>query len=452
MNPIARILSINRQASSGPIFFARAGPVAGESPGAGRGPTDSRVNRLTDSVAPILARPEARRDSVRRRDRVRQLEELRRALRLGSLIVPPILFGTAVLLGLRYPTRGLELFALWTAEAAAVAALHPLASLASRRRMIRLTLLFAFVPAIGLPITLALEPGTLLQMNSAFATLPVAVPLFLAWPRPVRTAWLVGYAAAFGAIALITGFGHIVGSARTDIAVDTLIGCLIGWAGGELLERPRLRSIDHDLELRRLNRVLRGHATTDALTGLANRRQLETDLGLLAVSLSQSDAPCGVLIFDLDRFKRLNDALGHVAGDEALRLVAAELGRIVRGRDTIYRYGGEEFLAILPNTQLAAALEVAERIRLAIEGLSIPSSLSGNTTLTISGGVAVAIPPHPDWDRVLALADAALFTSKTEGRNRIGSTVIETSDRGDGKQERPAAALVRTTLEDAASA
>lgn len=379
--------------------------------------------RLT-MLSPDSRQIAARRDSVRRRDRVRQLEELRRTLRVGSLVVAPVLFATALSLALRFPDRGPELFALWTTEAAAVGLLHVLAGRAARRSILALTVVFSIVPAIGLPTTLAIEPDTFLMMITGFAILPVAVPLFLTWPRIVRTTWILAYATALSTLAIFVGFAGTVGMARMDIAIDVSLGCLIGWIGGELLERPRLRSLEHDLELRRLNRVLRGHATTDPLTGLANRRQLETDLGLLAVSLRQAESPCTVVMLDLDRFKRLNDELGHAAGDAAMRAVASELRSLVRGRDTVYRYGGEEFLVILPDTALEGGVDVAERIRLAIERLSIPAATTG-ALLTISGGVAVSEPPHLTWDAVLAASDAALYQAKAGGRNRVCCATAE---------------------------
>lgn len=169
-----------------------------------------------------------------------------------------------------------------------------------------------------------------------------------------------------------------------------------------------------------------GHAITDPLTDLLNRRRLETDLGLLAVSLRQVDAPCAVLMLDVDRFKQVNDELGHAAGDAALRSIAAELKRVVRGRDTVYRYGGEEFVVILPGADMDAASNVAERIRLAVEGLRIRSR-PGDTdaTLTISGGVAISEPPHANWGGPLGVADFALYEAKTTGRNRICSATRE---------------------------
>ncbi len=377
-------------------------------------------------LSPDRLQVAARHDSVRRRDAVRQLEELRRTLRLGSLIVAPILLITGLSLAIRFPTRGADLFVLWASQALAVSAVYPLAKRVHRQYIVRLTLLLASLPMLALLVSLALEPAALLSMLSGYCILPVAVPLFFGWSRPLRTAWLVAYGLIMAGTVVVTGLNGLVISQRTDMAIDIAIGCLIGWIGGELLERPRLRTIENELELRRLNRVLSGYATTDPLTDLSNRRRLETDLGLLAVSLRQSDAPCAVLMFDVDRFKQINDELGHAAGDAALQSVAAELKHVVRGRDTVYRYGGEEFVVILPDANLAAGIEVAERIRRAIEGLAIRARPGPDAaTLTVSGGVAVSLPPHGDWDAALRVADFALYDAKTSGRNRICSATTE---------------------------
>ena len=116
----------------------------------------------------------------------------------------------------------------------------------------------------------------------------------------------------------------------------------------------------------RLNSKLSVRATTDALTGLANRRQLDSDLQILSTSRSTDNGSYAFIMLDLDQFKRLNDDFGHAVGDAALRSVSLEMRRVVREGDTVYRYGGEEFLVIMPNATRQDATVVAERIRLAI--------------------------------------------------------------------------------------
>jgi two-component system cell cycle response regulator len=152
---------------------------------------------------------------------------------------------------------------------------------------------------------------------------------------------------------------------------------------------------------------------------LRNRRQLDGDVAIMWPSIRRG-ATSTVVMFDLDRFKRLNDERGHAAGDSTLRLVAVELQRQARGRDSVYRIGGEEFLVLLRDTTLEGGLQVADRIRTAIADLSLPSSGGANPTrLTISGGVAVADDGAPSWDAVVAAADAALYEAKAAGRDQV---------------------------------
>lgn len=358
-------------------------------------------------------------DSRNRRDRLARIDELRRTLRFGSLLVSVILLMTGFLLAARYPARETLFFFLWTSGAAASFVLFLLSQRVSRRFVVPLTILFTVIPAAALLVTSS-EPGALLAMASGFTMLPVAVPLFLAWTRPIRTGWLFAYTAVFGGVTLVTGLGHLDSTQRIDLATNVVIGSFIGWVGGELLERLRERTLAQEVELRRLNRELQVRATTDALTGLSNRRQLDTDLQILSTSRLGGAGSCAFIMLDLDRFKRLNDELGHALGDAALRSVSAELLRVVRKRDTIYRYGGEEFLVIMPDASIEVAAAAAERIRAAISGLRIRAGAGpAPGSLTISCGVAFSLVAREHWEAVMAAADSALYEAKAGGRNLV---------------------------------
>lgn len=358
-------------------------------------------------------------DSQDGRDRAARIVELRRALRSGSLLVGVALLATGVFLAARYPDRSVAFFIMWASGAAASFALFVAVGRISNRLVDPLSVVFTVIPATMLLGT-AIEPGALLAMASGFTMLPVAVPLFLAWTRPVRTGWLLAYAAVFGGVTIVSGFGHLEAVQRADLAIDVFIGAFIGWIGGELLEQMRERTRDQEVELRRLNLELQIRATTDALTGLANRRQLDTDLQILSTARLGGAGSCAFIMLDLDHFKQLNDEVGHAAGDAALRSVAAELQRVIRQRDTIYRYGGEEFLVVMPDASLRVAAAAAERIRAGVADLQIPLG-TGPTAkrLTISGGVAFSLSAREHWEAVLAAADSALYEAKTSGRNRI---------------------------------
>lgn len=353
------------------------------------------------------------------RDRMARIVELRRTLRVGSALVGAVQLATGVAFAIRYPDRAAEFFTLWTSGAVASVALFVTANRASQRYVVMLTVVLTAIPAAMLLGT-AIEPRALLAVTSGFTQLPVAVPLFMAWTRRLRTGWLVTYALVLGSVTIVTGFGHLSAVERMDLATDLVIGACIGWIGGELLERMRDRNRDQEAELRRLNSELQVRATTDALTGLANRRQLDTDLQILSTARLGGAGSCAFIMLDLDRFKHLNDERGHAAGDEALRQVSAQLRGAVRRRDTIYRYGGEEFLVVMPDSSLEAAAAAAERIRQSIRDLDIQSGADPTSgPLTLSGGVAFSLSAREHWEAVLAAADRALYEAKAAGRDRV---------------------------------
>ncbi len=157
-------------------------------------------------------------------------------------------------------------------------------------------------------------------------------------------------------------------------------------------------------------------ATQDALTGLANRRRLDA---LLHSELERSHRLGGgfsVLMVDIDHFKRVNDRLGHSAGDAALREAAACMAGALRSVDTVGRFGGEEFLVLLPGDSLAQARACAERLREAVARLRPPAL--GGGAITVSLGVA-QYRSGDDAQSLLARADAALYRAKAGGRNRV---------------------------------
>lgn len=154
-------------------------------------------------------------------------------------------------------------------------------------------------------------------------------------------------------------------------------------------------------------------SATDPLTGLANRRSFDAGLARELAGIRRHGRPVSLCLLDVDHFKRYNDTHGHLAGDQALVLVASVLRSELRGLDLAARYGGEEFVLLLPDTDLDAAAGVAERIRSAVADLPAPGS-----PLTVSIGVAAATEGcFPD--ALIATADEALYAAKEGGRNRV---------------------------------
>ncbi len=174
-------------------------------------------------------------------------------------------------------------------------------------------------------------------------------------------------------------------------------------------------------ELGRYRAELAKLARTDALTQLANRRSLEEDLRMLDARSQRYGRPYCVAICDVDHFKTYNDTLGHQAGDEALRAVAAKLAAEVRASDGVYRYGGEEFVLVLPEQSLQTARAAVERVRAAVEQLAIPHPGRGpGGVVTMSFGIAGFRPGLTTTaEDLLEQADAALYEAKEAGRNRV---------------------------------
>jgi two-component system cell cycle response regulator len=174
--------------------------------------------------------------------------------------------------------------------------------------------------------------------------------------------------------------------------------------------------------LERANLELLGRSLTDALTGLGNRRRMEEDLGWSHARAIRLGRPYGLALFDIDFFKPYNDHYGHMSGDEALRRVARCLDEEARPGDTTYRYGGEEFLLLMPDANAEEVALHAGRVCRAIANLAIPHCARPTEppVVTMSGGTSVWTPGSPlTVPELLERADEALFHAKSAGRNRI---------------------------------
>jgi diguanylate cyclase (GGDEF)-like protein len=186
-----------------------------------------------------------------------------------------------------------------------------------------------------------------------------------------------------------------------------------------LIAAQRVTDLHAELDRRRAE--LAHLARHDPLTGLGNRRSLQEDLEVLHARSQRYGRRFAVTMCDLDRFKAYNDTHGHQAGDQALRTVAATIAQELRGGDSVYRYGGEEFLLILPEQTPDTALVAVERVRSAVQRLAIPQPAAGpGDMLTLSAGIAAFDPDEaPTAGELLKRADAALYRAKAAGRNQI---------------------------------
>jgi diguanylate cyclase (GGDEF)-like protein len=240
----------------------------------------------------------------------------------------------------------------------------------------------------------------------------------------------------YAGIPLIDGEGHALGAlgiydhlprdldAGQQGALEALARL-----GERLVELHRLSGRQHDLlsrgsllarrlaserdEWQRRHEDLRREASRDPLTGLVNRGTLQR-LREDPVAMARLEAaPYTLALIDIDHFKQVNDRHGHLLGDQALRAVAAAITACTRQGDIAARFGGEEFLLILPNTSLAGAFEVAERIREAVLDVGLPFLLS------VSIGIALANPGRDSPEQAFERADQALYRAKSSGRNRV---------------------------------
>lgn len=161
-------------------------------------------------------------------------------------------------------------------------------------------------------------------------------------------------------------------------------------------------------------------AVTDALTGLNNRRYLDSHLKILFERAVARGRPLSICITDIDRFKAINDTYGHDAGDDVLRELANRVRSSVRGADLACRYGGEEFVVVMPDTSMETAAAVAERLRMSIEDTPFRLKQSGQEiSVTASLGLATTSQFTDTPELLLKCADKALYEAKNSGRNRV---------------------------------
>jgi diguanylate cyclase (GGDEF)-like protein len=222
----------------------------------------------------------------------------------------------------------------------------------------------------------------------------------------------------------------VCGGIDADVACDPLvsgseiIGTLLVAHSGRISDREHAALRDSARRAapilasqRELARV-QERAVTDALTGLPNRRAAEEALRRMVAQAGRSLSPLGVVLLDLDRFRVLNDLHGHSHGDRALAAVGRLLAASIRASDFAARFGGEEFLLLLPETDRRGAMELAEKVRRQIER----TELVQTGPITASFGVASLPEDAVDPEELVRKADRALYMAKAQGRNRVEST------------------------------
>lgn len=308
-------------------------------------------------------------------------------------------------------------------------------------------------------LPLGFESGAGGVLLAHVAIVIVASALFIPWNTVRHVAWLGICLAMVGGYIGLSSWAGLHATAIDQLMPIMLDSVLISLAGHLILQRQRRGMFLQRMQLRGLNQLaasqardlhvladeLREAARVDPLTGVANRLRLVEDLEMVAGrDVKHGDG--AALMIDIDRFKDYNDGHGHLAGDAVLQRVADALAANTRPTDRVYRFGGEEFLVLLPGATIIEALAVAERQRAAVAGLAIRTERTGRTdedeVVTISIGVAplgAGLSDHPTAraDEWLRAADTAMYESKMNGRNRVTVARAEPAGRDSSPSARP---------------
>lgn len=170
-------------------------------------------------------------------------------------------------------------------------------------------------------------------------------------------------------------------------------------------------------ERARLVEELKVAATTDPLTGIANRRRFDELVKLEMQRCQRFGHTMSLLLIDIDHFKQINDTYGHQQGDQAILSLVRRVAKQLREVDMLGRWGGEEFIVLLPETSLELAWASAERIRLAVESQLHQLGAGTEVSLTISVGISASLGPQDTVERMVRRADTALYLAKKQGRN-----------------------------------
>ena len=213
----------------------------------------------------------------------------------------------------------------------------------------------------------------------------------------------------------MTAGGKTIGVVTLSCPADVLPPAV------DLFAKPFADQLGLGLATLQLQQSLHSRAVRDSLTGLYNRRHMEESLAHQMARVSRTGASLAVLLVDVDHFKTFNDTFGHAAGDEVLQQIAKLMQTVFREQDIVCRYGGEEFLIILPDATLEVARARAEYLRESVRDLQIHIDGRALAGVSISGGIAVA-PPHGSTpEAIIAAADRALYAAKSAGRDRVNA-------------------------------
>ena len=325
-----------------------------------------------------------------------------------------------------------------------------------RRYVIPLGMAVGLIPVLATAVSVVLIPRFESISLGTLGIIPLAFTIFIPLDRKPHIVWLGLTNLIFMAVVA----GRLVAGDGGDHPMAMLVAGTIAMATSLAANEVRLRRRrqmdgqllavrglygrmkEHELDLRRqdeflvmqqgtlvvqqaellrLNEELETIARLDALTGLGNRLRLNEDLAQLAARIERNGGAAGLLLMDLDRFKRLNDSAGHLAGDFALRGVADVLRKTSRGGDGVYRYGGEEFLILLHDCDQSGLEAAGQRYISAIAGAGMihPDNPPYGVVTASAGAAELSQANCTDVDAALHDADEALYVAKARGKNRL---------------------------------
>jgi diguanylate cyclase (GGDEF)-like protein len=360
-------------------------------------------------------------ESVRRRVDESMRRAIRHAIRFGVLLLAMGIGADALQMLLRFGDAARTPVVLGAATIAVTLALSMLGIRLVRRPEPAAFGVLAVVYAVVL-LDARLIPEMMTTSAGYVALIVVGSALFLVWSPRWHASWLL-LAVMLSALQLMTAPAAVAGPAAAQLIL-AIAASAVSAIGQPLAYYRVQRMLEQQFELRRLSRVAHRQelaveelnhelvrtARLDPVTGIGNRRAL--DEAMLALAGTRLAA----VLLDLDHFKSFNDRNGHLAGDEALSRLGGILRQAVRRQDLVFRYGGEEFLLLLPGSDRDDAASLAERVRDAVQR----DPQVGPWGLTVSLGVAVAdrfTASNPLG--LLRRADAALYQAKRTGRNRV---------------------------------
>jgi diguanylate cyclase (GGDEF)-like protein len=231
-------------------------------------------------------------------------------------------------------------------------------------------------------------------------TLYLLFPLLVALPIMFKTRWAI----ILGVVSALVAAPVVLTQFDWTTAAAICISMLLTWLVSAWLVYAMTEQ----------SRRLKGMAITDSLTGAFNRRYMELQAGRALQDWERHQRSVSLLLMDVDHFKKINDEFGHSVGDTALKNLVSLLKERIRGVDTLCRFGGEEFVLLLSETTALQAKIVANQLRRAVE----QSQLLPRGSMTISVGIC-DVRQVPDFESWFRLADAALYSAKDLGRNRV---------------------------------